>query len=174
MSEALQLRWCDLVTDGPRHVRLHGKGRRDRICPLWNQTSRLLNKLRQQLGSPSKGQVFLSARRRPLTRDGVAYVLRRCYRLAQQRHASLPKSASHPHTLRHSCAVALLQAGIELTAIRDYLGHASVATTSRYLQTNLAMKYDVLSRFWKRAGLDCKEPKRWRPSASSLQFLQSL
>jgi integrase/recombinase XerD len=174
VSEALQLRWADLVTDGPRQVRLHGKGGRDRICPLWKQTSLLLRQLRQQAGGPPEGPVFLNARRQPLTRDGAAYVLRRCYRLAQQQHPSLPKSPIHPHMLRHSCAVALLQAGIELTAIRDYLGHASITTTSRYLQTNLAMKYDVLSRFWKRAGLDRKEPKRWRPSPSLLQFLQSL
>jgi site-specific recombinase XerD len=174
VSEALQLRWTDLFTAGPRQVRLHGKGGRDRICPLWKQTTRLLRQLQQQTHNGPEGFVFLSARRQPLTRDGAAYILSRCYRLAQQRHPSLPKSPIHPHTLRHSCAVALLQAGIDLTAIRDYLGHASIATTSRYLQTNLAMKHQVLRRFWKRAHLDPKEPKRWRPSASLIQFLQAL
>ena len=154
VSEALQLRWSDLVTEGPRQVRLHGKGGRDRLCPLWKQTTRLLRQLRQQTAPAPEGSVFLSARGQPLTRDGVAYVLRRCYHRAQQRHPSLPKFPIHPHTLRHSCAVALLQAGIELTAIRDYLGHATVASTSRYLHTNLAMQQEVLRRFWKRAGLD--------------------
>jgi integrase/recombinase XerD len=174
VSEALQLRWSDLVTEGPRQVRLHGKGGRDRLCPLWKQTTRLLRQLRQQTAPAPEGAVFLSARGQPLTRDGVAYLLRRCYQRAQQRHPSLPKFPIHPHTLRHSCAVALLQAGIELTAIRDYLGHATVASTSRYLHTNLAMKQEVLRRFWKRAGLDPEEPKRWRPSARLLRFLESL
>jgi len=141
---------------------------------LWKQTTALLRQLQQRSRSGPEGFVFLNARGQPLTRDGAAYILRRCYRLAQQRHPSLPSSPIHPHTLRHSCAVALLQAGIELTAIRDYLGHASIATTSRYLQTNLSMKHHVLQRFWKRARLDPKEPGRWRPSANLLQFLQSL
>jgi site-specific recombinase XerD len=164
----------DLLTDGPRQVRLHGKGSRDRICPLWKQTTALLRRLQQQTHSGPEGLVFLNARGQPLTRDGVAYLLRRCYRLAQQKHPTLPRFPIHPHTLRHSCAVALLQAGIELTAIRDYLGHASIATTSRYLQTNLSMKHQVLQRFWKTAHLDPMEPGRWRPSASLLQFLRSL
>ncbi len=68
----------------------------------------------------------------------------------------------------------MLQAGIELTGIRDYLGHSSVATTSRYLQTNLAMKEKVLRRFWERAGLQDKPRSTWRPSKGLLQFLKSL
>jgi integrase len=70
--------------------------------------------------------------------------------------------------------MALLQAGTELTVIRDYLGHSSVATTGRYLQTNLEMKRKVLNQFWKRAGLAPKEPKRWRPTSGLLAFLESI
>jgi integrase len=76
--------------------------------------------------------------------------------------------------MRHSCAVALLQAGIGVTVIRDYLGHASVATTSRYITTNLQMKREVLEDFWKRSGLDPKAPRKWRPSPRLLAFLESL
>jgi len=65
--------------------------------------------------------------------------------------------------MRHSCAVALLQVGIDVSVIRDYLGHASVATTSRYITTNLQMKREVLEAFWKRAGLDPSGPRKWRP-----------
>jgi hypothetical protein len=59
--------------------------------------------------------------------------------------------------MRHSCAVALLQAGIDVSVIRDYLGHGSVATTSRYITTNLRMKREVLEAFWDRSGLEPKE-----------------
>jgi integrase/recombinase XerD len=76
--------------------------------------------------------------------------------------------------MRHSCAVALLQAGIDVSVIRDYLGHASVATTSRYVTTNLQMKRDVLEAFWKRAGLDPAAPRKWRASPKLLAFLESL
>jgi site-specific recombinase XerD len=174
VSEALQVRWSSLNLLRPWQVRLHCKGGKERLCPLWKQTADLLRRLQGQASASPEDQVFLSSRAQPLSRDGVAYVLRHYYRLARQKHASLPRPSIHPHMLRHSCAVALLQAGIDLTAIRDYLGHSSVATTGRYLQTNLAMKREVLSRFWKRAGLEPKQPKRWRPSQGLLAYLESL
>ena len=70
--------------------------------------------------------------------------------------------------LRHSCAVALLQAGVDVSVIRDYLGHASVATTSRYITTNLQMKRQVLDAFWKRAGLAPTGARKWQPSPKLL------
>ena len=76
--------------------------------------------------------------------------------------------------MRHSCAVALLQAGVDVSVIRDYLGHAAVATTSRYITTNLQMKRDVLEAFWKRARLDAAPLKKWRPSSKLLTFLENL
>jgi len=79
-----------------------------------------------------------------------------------------------PHVMRHSCAVALLQAGVDVSVIRDYLGHASVATTSRYITTNLQMKRDVLEAFWKQAGLGPAPLRKWRPSPKLLTFLENL
>ena len=76
--------------------------------------------------------------------------------------------------MRHSCAVALLQAGIDVSVIRDYLGHASVATTSRYISSNLKMKRDVLDAFWKRAGIASASTRQWHPSSKLLAFLDSL
>jgi hypothetical protein len=72
--------------------------------------------------------------------------------------------------------VALLQAGVDPTVIRDYLGHASVATTNRYITSNLAMKRDALAAFWRRAGLSPgrNSRARWRPKAGLLEFLSSL
>ena len=67
--------------------------------------------------------------------------------------------------MRHSCAVALLQAGVDVTVIRDYLGHASIATTSRYITTNLQMKREVLEAFWNRAGLTAEPRRKWQSFA---------
>jgi site-specific recombinase XerD len=141
---------------------------------LWKQTADLLRRLQCHSSASTESQVFLNSHGQPLSRDGVAYLLRHYYQLARKQHSCLPKPSIHPHVLRHSCAVALLQAGIDLTAIRDYLGHSSVATTGRYLQTNLAMKREVLSQFWKRAGLECGQSKRWRPSQGLLAYLESI
>ena len=63
---------------------------------------------------------------------------------------------------------------MDIAVIRDYLGHASIATTSRYLATNLQMKRDVLGAFWKRAGLDAKPDRSWRASPKLIAFLESL
>src|SRR6266516_1637151 len=95
-------------------------------------------------------------------------------RSAAHHDPALRKRRITPYVMRHSWAVALLQAGIDVSVIRDYLGHASVATTSRYITTNLQMKREVLEAFWKRAGLAPTAPKRWRPSPKLLAFLESL
>src|SRR5262249_9634766 len=76
--------------------------------------------------------------------------------------------------IRHSCAVALLQSGTDVTVIRDYLGHASVETTGRYITTNLQMKRDALKTFWKHAGLEPDRAKPWKPKPNLLPFMQSL
>jgi integrase/recombinase XerD len=174
VSEALSMRWSDLNLARPWHARLHCKGGKERNCPLWKQTVDLLRRLQCDSTAAAEGPVFLNSRGQPLSRDGVAYVLREYYKLARGQHSCLPRPSIHPHVLRHSCAVALLQAGIELTAIRDYLGHSSIATTGRYLQTNLDMKRQVLDQFWKRSGLERGQPKRWRPSQGILAYLESL
>ena len=70
--------------------------------------------------------------------------------------------------------MALLQAGVDLTVIRDYLGHASVATTNRYVSTNLETRRQALEAFWKRAGIGSSRANPWRPTADILRFLGSL
>jgi len=122
----------------------------------------------------SNDVIFKRLRGLPLSRDGVAYLLRKYVRLAAKGQS--PERLRHvtPHMLRHSCAVALLQAGVDVSVIRDYLGHASVATTSRYITTNLQMKRQVLDAFWKRAGLAPTGTRQWKPSPKLLAFLQQL
>ena len=103
-----------------------------------------------------------------------AYLLGKYARRASTRHPVLRRSRISPHVLRHSCAVALLQAGVDITVIRDYLGHASIATTSRYVTSNLQMKRNVLDAFWNRAGLVRARQGPWKPKPELLRFLASL
>jgi len=79
-----------------------------------------------------------------------------------------------PHVLRHSCGVALLQSGTDVTVIRDYLGHSSIATTSRYISTNLKMKREALQTFWKHARIESDHSRPWKPKPDLLAFLQAL
>src|SRR5207302_6540318 len=157
VSEALAVRPRDLRLERPWQVRLLGKGQKERICPLWSETVSALRRIIR--ADRAEDTLFRNARGAPLTRDGVAYLLTKYVRLAAQNAPALRKRHVTPHVMRHSCAVALLQAGVDVSVIRDYLGHASVATTSRYITTNLQMKREVLEAFWKRAGLAPTAPK---------------
>jgi site-specific recombinase XerD len=172
ISEALAVTAEDLHLAPPRHARLRGKGSKERICPLWAETASALSRLASS--TTAGGPVFRSARGAPLTRDGAAYVLAKYVALAAREQPGLRRRRITPHVLRHSCAVALLQAGIDITIIRDYLGHASVATTGRYISTNVQMKREVLRAFWQRAGLARQAGGRWRPAPNVIAFLSSL
>lgn len=173
VSEALALRPMDVQLDRPSQVRLRGKGNKDRFCPIWRETADTLSQM-IELSSASEHCIFLNARGRPITRDGVAYLLIKYSTLAANENPSLAKKRVTPHVLRHSCAVALLQAGIDISVIRDYLGHTSIATTSRYISTNLKMKREVLEAFWERAGLARAGESAWESTPDVLAFLESL
>jgi site-specific recombinase XerD len=172
IGEALRLSATDLHLTTPRHVRILGKGNKERICPLWAETGAALSRIVD--ASAPQRRVFRSARSDALSRDGVAHALRKYVALAAREMPSLRRHRITPHVLRHSCAVALLEAGVDVTIIRDYLGHASVATTSRYISTNVQMKRDVLEAFWRRSGITRQPERRWRPTATLLQFLASV
>jgi integrase len=101
-------------------------------------------------------------------------VLGKYVTLAARELPALRRRHITPHVLRHSCAVALLEAGLDVAVIRDYLGHASVATTGRYLNTNIDTKRKALEAFWSRASLVPGKNRRWRPPPSLLSFLSSL
>ena len=174
VSEVAGLRWDDLQLVAPRQVRLRGKGKKERLLPLWTETANALHRLLGMSGAGGGQCVFLNRHGQPLTRDGVAYILSKHATAAARGNPVLRHKHITPHVLRHSCAVALLQSGTDITVIRDYLGHTSVATTGRYITTNLQMKREAMQAFWKKAGIEPANAKTWKPKADMLAFLQSL
>ncbi len=174
VSEALGVRVENLSLVSPRHVRLLGKGRKERLCPLWRETTEALTQLSAVREGRRADRVFCNRAGEGLTRDGVAYLLRKYAIMAARTSPALRRRRITPHVMRHSCAVALLQAGVDITVIRDYLGHASIATTNRYVATNLKMKRDALEQFWSRAGLAPARTRPWRPKPDVLAYLASV
>jgi site-specific recombinase XerD len=175
VSELTGVRWEDLQLAPPRQVRLRGKGRKERLVPLWRETADALHRLRIMAMSRDHQHVFVSRHGQSLTRDGVAYILRKHASAAAARdRPTLARQRITPHVFRHSCAVALLQSGTDVTVIRDYLGHSSIATTGRYITTNLKMKREAMQHFWKHAGIEPAGAKPWKPKPNLLTFLQSL
>lgn len=174
VAEATALRWTDLQFTAPRQVRLHGKGRKERLLPLWRETTEALHRLRGMAASADQQHVFLNRHGQPLTRDGIAYILQKYASAVAKERPALAQKHITPHVLRHSCAVALLQSGTDVTVIRDYLGHASVGTTGRYITTNLQMKRDAMETFWRHSGIEPANAKPWKPKPDLLAFLNSL
>ena len=150
-SEVALLQKSDLMLAEPASVRFVGKGDKVRVCPLWSDTARLLEGyLREYRRRPLPGNepfVFINQRGGHLTRFGIGRVVAKYMRLAGQRHESLAGKRLSTHSIRHSTAIHLLQSGADLNVIRTWLGHASMSSTSHYLDLNLETQRDFLTKF---------------------------
>lgn len=173
VQEILDLRVTDLQLIKPYQVRLVGKGRKARICPLWSPTALLLKKLLASRGCAKPDEyVFLNHRKQPLTRFGVGYILKKYFDIAKLGIPTLARKKLHPHSMRHSTAVHLLKSGVDMVTISHWLGHASIVTTNRYVSIDLDMKRKAI----KKADSVGKNSKNtpWHSDASTLKWLESL
>ena len=149
VQEVLDLRAADIRFESPAQVRLTGKGHKTRLCPLWPATARLLRDLiaeHSAAGTDSTATLFVNARGRPLSRYGVRYLLKRYVAKASVTAPTLRGKQLHPHSLRHSTAVALLKAGIDFATISQWLGHAGLNTTMRYARADLDLKRQAIAQ----------------------------
>lgn len=139
VQEICDLQVRDVRLRRPYTVKLVGKGQKARCVPLMNGTADILKKYaaENRLNVPDKLNCpfFANHRNASLTRAGVAYILKKYCDAARGEHPELPKRIS-PHVLRHSKAMHMLQAGMPLTDIRDFLGHEHVDTTEIYAKTD--------------------------------------
>jgi hypothetical protein len=175
VQEVLDLRARDLQLIRPFQVRLTGKGRKQRCCPLWPQTAQLLHHLCDELNIDlmSDVRIFQNSRSFPLTRFGVRYILSQCLKRAQVTTPSLRSKRLHPHSMRHSTAVALLKSGVDLSTIGQWLGHSSLTTTNRYAAIDLEMKRTAIASLKPVTGPRARTTP-WRHDNSVLEWLESL
>lgn len=173
VQEVVDLRASNLQLSKPYQLRLFGKGRKERFCPLWPQTAQVLLSFceERQIDLRSDARVFLNHRGGPLTRFGVRYILAKHVERVRAEIPTLDRKRLHPHSMRHSTAVALLKSGVDLTTISQWLGHSSPATTSRYASIDLDMKREAISRV--QSIVNSPKAARW-PSQTVLQWLESL
>lgn len=152
------------------HLAIEGKGRKERLVPLWPETTRALKRWMNELDGQPDDVVFPSARGTPLSTDGVDYILQKAVLAACKRCGSLKGRHITPHMVRHGTAMALLQAGVHISVIALYLGHEHIQTTQVYVQADLAMKEKALAKI-----APPKSPfRRYRASDRLLGFLASL
>ena len=157
----------------PATIRLYGKGRKVRVVPLMSQTATILQKYLNMwhLDAARKPDdpVFVNHQGKRLTRPGVTYILNKY--MAQVSWMEAKKGIT-PHVLRHSKAMHLLRADVDLHYIRDFLGHVQIETTEVYARADAEMKRKALET----ANLDLPaEPQTsWQKDQSLLSWLQSL
>jgi site-specific recombinase XerD len=170
VSELTGLRVRDVLLDRQTAVHLHGKGRKQRVIPLWKSTAAELRTWLDKISPAPEAPVFPNRSGAPLTRSGVRDRLNRAVAVAEQRCPSLHGQHVSPHTLRHSTAMHLLESGTDLAVITLWLGHSSPAVTHQYLEADLAAKEAVLRRLADPSPASV----RFHPGDRLLAFLQDL
>jgi len=170
VSEMTGLTREDLVLGTGAHVRIIGKGRKERCTPLARPTRAVL---KAWLREPCRGTgnvLFPSATGSRLTIHGVQYLLNKHRRTASRTCPSLTHKRVTVHRLRHTAAMDLLQAGVDRSVIALWLGHESVETTQIYLEATLAMKEQALAK----TSPSQSRAATYHPSDQLLGFLNNL
>lgn len=170
VSELTHLTIADFELGPGAHVRCHGKGRKDRATPLTKQTVALLREwMKERSGAPSD-PVFPTSRGQLLSVDAVQWLVAKHTKTAALTKRSLSAKSVSPHVLRHTCAMNLLEAGVDSAVIALWLGHESSQTTQIYVHASMALKENALART---APLNTKRG-RYTPPDNLLAFLISL
>jgi integrase/recombinase XerD len=169
-SELVGLRCRDVAFGTGAHVDCTGKGRKQRSTPLSVATAKVLRSWMDEAGGQRDDPVFPGPQGGPLTRDGLSRIVIRHAATASVSSPSMAQKKVGPHVLRHSCAMQLLNAGVDVAVIALWLGHESIRTTDIYQHADIALKERALARVPQRS----TSQARYRPSDPLLAFLDTL
>ena len=176
VQEIIDLSVRGVRVDAPMQVRLTGKGNKTRVVPLMEETANLLRSYIREHGldHPERFDhpLFWNRRCERLSRSGVRYILRKHAETARQHRSCLPQRVS-PHTLRHSKAMHLLQAGNDIVVIQAILGHADIKTSAIYAHANLEMTRRALEKTMNKGPLKPSIPS-WHRNPGLMEWLNSL
>jgi len=170
VSEMIRLRVADVLVDRAHAVLLHGKGRKERVIPLWKNTAKQLRSWLQHIDHRPEAPVFPNRTGKPMSRSGVEQRLRVTIARAALQSPSLRERTISPHTVRHATATHLLQSGVDITVIAMWLGHEDTATTHQYIEADLATKESALRRM----DAPSSKPVRFQATDRLLAFLDTL
>jgi integrase/recombinase XerD len=175
VQEIVDLKTNDLHLSTPFQVHIFGKGRKERVCPIWANTADILRKYLEERGINQSKPVtlFMNHLGTPLTRFGIRYILEKYVRKAAENNPSLKGKRLHPHSIRHSTAVHLLRSGVDIVTIANWLGHVSIDTTNKYVAIDLEMKRKAIEKTAQPSGKSVSHAL-WRNSPDTLAWLESL
>jgi site-specific recombinase XerD len=172
IQEALDLVPRAVRFRSPAQVTLFGKGRKERVCPLWPETADLLAALLKRQPRLDDQSIFVNRYGKPLGAAGVRFKLKAYVQKAEQCSLSLAQKHVTPHIFRHSMGVAMIAAGVDVTVIRSLLGHVSLDTTNHYARADLETKRRALEKV--DTSSRPSKPPRWRRDPDLLTWLNSL
>lgn len=170
VSELIDITAADVHLEAGAYLSCRGKGRKERITPLGKDAGTRLRAWLAEQEPQRLAPLFPGPSGQKLTRDAVAKIVARHVRTATKAFPSLALKTISPHTLRHTCAMRLLQAGIDIATIALWLGHENIRTTQIYLHADLALKQRALDR----TAPPGSRPGRYHPPDELLAFLEGL
>jgi integrase/recombinase XerD len=174
VQEICDLKIADLTQGDDPQVLITGKGRKQRVTPIWGET---LIALQNYLATRDKTEdnmpLFLNVKGKGITRFGIGYILKKYTDIASKICNSLQKTKISPHTLRHTTALNLIQSGVDIVVVKEWLGHADIQTTMLYLEINIEMKQEALKKCPAPKVTSNKSDIKWRQPAV-FEFLKGL
>jgi site-specific recombinase XerD len=172
IQEALDVCPKAVRFDSPAQVRLLGKGRKERFCPIWPETAELLKALLKRHPRADDEPIFVNRYGKPLGASGVRFKLGQYVAAAAKQVPSLTGKKVSPHRFRHAMAVHLVASGSDVTVIRSWLGHAGLDTTHHYAQASVDTKRQALEAV--NPAARGQKPPSWKRNADLLTWLDSL
>jgi site-specific recombinase XerD len=170
VSELIAVNCADVALGTGAHIRVEGKGRKQRAIPLTKDAQAVLSVWLRERGGKPQDPLFPTRTGRRLTRDAVERRVATHVATAARRCPSLVGKRVHPHVLRHSCAMSLLQARVDSTVIALWLGHADTSSTQQYIHADMTIKERALALLTPPTAA----PGRYRPTDQVLAYLDSL
>ena len=176
VQEIADLSVNDFRAEKPSTLRLTGKGSKTRIVPLMSTTSDLVSKYISIYHPSYRGEynvpLFSNRKKEKLTRAGIAYILKKYVKIAREKQPDLIPETVSPHGFRHSKSMHMLQAGVPLIYIRDFLGHSEISTTEIYARCDSEQKRKAIENTC--PSITKSETPMWQKDTSLLGWLQSL
>lgn len=174
VQELCDITIADISLGSVATVRLHGKGNKYRTVVIADATAKLVENYLSRYRSYAVGTDFLITNRyhRKIDRDGISYIIKKYVDAIRQKDATFPEHV-HCHMFRHSKAMHMLEAGINIVYIRDFLGHEDISTTMVYVRADNRLKNDAINALAPKVTEERDFPD-WNKDKDLLQFLNSL
>jgi site-specific recombinase XerD len=178
VQEMINLTPLSIRANKPYVIELFGKGAKKRLVPIDGNMMHLLENYLKEYGLDRPGMehhpLFFNSRRAKLTNPGITYILQKYASMARMKHPDIVPVMPTPHTFRHSRAMHLLQAGVNLVYIRDLLGHVSIQTTEIYARADSKLKREAIENAYSDLGVTEPDVKSWEKDPKLKAFLKNL